>query len=580
MKRFHAILFSALAISGANAENVIDIPACCGDATEAIQTAIAKAASYRGKPVTLRLDGGNYDISREKASRHLYHVSNTTSVEENPDATKHIGLWLRNLKNVTIDGNGAWLVTHGEMTSFVIDNCENITLRNFTLTAADPSVPEIKILSAGDKTITFEVTPPSQFTVEDGYFYFRGEGWIMADGGRLTSLPEYAQVFYPDRNVTLRCESPLKGYRKARQLDDRTVLMEYDTAPRVHAGEYYQIRHGIRNEVCGFINESRNITIENAEFNFLGNFGIVGQFSENITYDNIRCRPRPGSGRTDAGFADFVQMSGCRGLLKIRNSHFEGAHDDPINIHGTHLKAVASESSDRLTVRYMHGQSYGFIPFYKGDELEIVDRHTLNCIAPAKVKAVRKINNYDFELTLDRKLPALPEEYSLDDVAVENVTWTPDVEIINNYFGRTPTRGILITTRGKSLIQDNTFFRIPMPAILVSDDARGWYESGPVKDLTIRRNTFIECSSPVIDINPEIDRFDKPVHRNIAIEGNRFIMTNPSVAIRLKAADNVKVTDNIYDMPATGSSISPESLIEAVNTTGLQLKDNKVLNSD
>ena len=47
--------------------------------------------------------------------------------------------------------------------------------------------------------------------------------------------------------------------------------------------------------------------------------------------------PEAGSGRTCAGFADFVQMSGCKGRILIENSYFSGAQDDPINIHGTHL---------------------------------------------------------------------------------------------------------------------------------------------------------------------------------------------------------------------------------------------------
>ncbi len=565
----------ALAMASvAPSSDVIVVNHVEGDATASIQQAISEASRRNGKPVTIKLSPGNYDISRKCSSQHLYHISNTASADENPDQTKHIGLWFRNLKNVTFDGDGAWLVTHGEMTSFVVDNCDNITLKNFTLTSADPSVPEIKILAATDKSITFEVTQPSQFDIEDGHFNFKGEGWIFADGGRLTSLPEYAQVFYPDRNVTYRVDSPLKRYTSARRLDDHTVRMTYEKAPAVHVGEIYQIRHGIRNEVCGFFCNSKNISLENIEFNFMGNFGLVGQYSENLTYNNIRCRPQLGSGRTDAGFADFVQMSGCRGKVKILNSYFEGAHDDPINIHGTHLKAVASEAPDRLTVRFMHGQSYGFQPFFKGDKIEIVDRNTLCCLAPAIVKEVRQLDDYNFELLLDRNLPSLPEGYSIEDIAVENVTWTPDVEIRNNYFARIPTRGILLTTRGKCVIEDNIFFRMPMPAILLSDDARSWYESGPVRDLTIRRNTFIECGTPVIAIWPEIARYDKPVHQNITIENNRFIMRSRQ-AFSMRGADNIRIERNIFELPRD-SKLTLDDLMECDNITNLTVRDNQL----
>ncbi|MCM1109588.1 MAG: right-handed parallel beta-helix repeat-containing protein [Clostridium sp.] len=575
MKTFLLTIAAMASASALYAADVIMVEPTDGDATQTIQKAIDRAATFKGKPVTIKLAPGNYHISREQSTKKPYHISNTSSIEENPDQTKHIGLLFKDLKNVTFDGDGAWLITHGEMTTFVSDGCENLTLKNFTLTSADPSVPEVRVVNTTATTVTYEVTPPSQFDITDGRFNFRGEGWVFADGGRLTNLPEYAQIFWPELNVTNRVESPFSGYTSARRLGDNTFEMTYRKAPNVHVGEYFQIRHGIRNEACGFISMSRNFHLENIEFNFLGNFGLVGQYTENLTYDNIRCRPGLGSGRTDAGFADFVQMSGCRGLVKIVNSYFEGAHDDPINIHGTHLQGVVSEAANRLTVRFMHGQTFGFQPFFKGDKIEIIDRRTMNCLMPATVRDVRQIDDYQFELTLDRNLPTLPEGTSVSDIAVENVTWTPDVEIRNNYFARIPTRGILITTRGKSVIEDNIFFRMPMPSILVSDDARNWYESGPVRDLTIRRNTFIECGSPVIAIWPENARFDKPVHSGIRIVDNRFIIRSGK-AVSVRGSDNITVEGNVFDLPA-GSKENVDDLIESSTTTNLKVENNRIV---
>jgi hypothetical protein len=47
-----------------------------------------------------------------------------------------------------------------------------------------------------------------------------------------------------------------------------------------------------------------------------------------------------------------------------------------------------------------------------------------------------------------------------------------------------------------------------MSAVLIEADAEGWYESGPVRDVTIRNNEFIDCAyqggpgNAVIAINP------------------------------------------------------------------------------
>ena len=89
---------------------------------------------------------------------------------------------------------------------------------------------------------------------------------------------------------------------------------------------------------------------------------------------------------------------------------------------------------------------------------------------------------------------------------------------------RIPTRGFLITTRRRVLVEDNEFLNTHMSAILVEDDARGWYESGCVRDMTIRGNRFIRCGEPVIHINPRNTVANDSVHRNIRIENNEFVL--------------------------------------------------------
>lgn len=533
------LLFTALVT---RADTTICVPPVAGDATAAMRAAIEEAAAFGGaSPVTICLSPADYHISRRCSTPVACHISNTASEHENPDPTKHVGLLLRGLRDVTVDGCGARLVTHGEMTAFVIDSCARVTLKNFTLEAADPTVPELTVTETDSVSVTFRITEPSRFAVTPGgRLRLTGEGWEIGDDA-------IAQVFYPDRNVTLRCQSPLTGYLRATQVSEHAVRLEYPRAPHVSAGETYQLRHSIRNEVCGFINRSLDVRLENLDLNFMGNFGIVGQFSENITYDGLRCCPDSLSRRTCAGFADFLQLSGCRGLVRIVNSRFEGSQDDPVNIHGTHLQVLDAERpTRRLTVRYMHPQTFGFPPCQPGDSIEIVDRGTLMACGSARVDAVEPLDLYRYRLTLDAPLPDMAD---VTDFAVENITWTPEVEIIGNYFGRTPTRGILITTRRRSVIAGNTFHAIPMPSILVSDDARSWYESGPVRDLTICGNRFIGCASPVIEVKPEVSRDAGCVHGHIVITDNIFEgcavpVTSISGACSVTERDNMVIPGN------------------------------------
>lgn len=557
-------VFCCFVMTGMAAPVVLDVPVPDGDATPVLRRAIEQASSYKGRAVLIRLQQGDYHIYRTSSSPCLYYISNTTSAEENPDPTKHIGLWFKGMKNITVDGGGARFVTHGEMTPFVIDGCENVTMKNFSLVAADPSVPEMTVVSTDANSITARVTAGSNYEIEDGTFYWKGEGWRFGGG--------IAQVFYPQTNVTNRCESPLTGVTKAIELDEGLVRFNYDRTPGFKTGEVYQMRHSFRTEACGFIHQSKGVKLENIKFHFLGNFGIVGQYSENLTYEKLYCAPEWGSGRTCAGFADFVQMSGCKGKIRILDSYFEGAHDDPINIHGTHLKVMEYVSDKQVKVRFMHGQSYGFEAFYKGDEVEFVDAHSLRSLQPARVKAVERIDDYEILLTLDRAVN--DNVKTVENVSVENVTWTPEVEIRNNYFSRIPTRGILVTTRRKVVIEDNVFYRIPMSGVLVSDDARGWYESGPVRDVTIRRNLFMECGSPVIAVMPENDRYEGAVHRNVRIEANRFVIRQGGEAVSARATDGLIIRDNYISVAGDGS-VSPDAFFRTEDCKDVTISGNR-----
>jgi hypothetical protein len=81
------------------------------------------------------------------------------------------------------------------------------------------------------------------------------------------------------------------------------------------------------------------------------------------------------------------------------------------------------------------------------------------------------------------------------------------------------------------VIEDNRF-ESSGSAILIAGDANYWYESGAVRDVTIRRNQFTaacltsmyQFCEGIISILPEIPKPDLafPFHRGIRIEDNEF----------------------------------------------------------
>jgi len=84
-----------------------------------------------------------------------------------------------------------------------------------------------------------------------------------------------------------------------------------------------------------------------------------------------------------------------------------------------------------------------------------------------------------------------------------------------------------------------------MSGVLISDDASSWYESGPVCDAVIRGNAFMNCEEDAILIKPENKKYNGPVHRNILIENNLFVL-NDTHAVNISCSSDIVLQGNTY----------------------------------
>lgn len=519
-------------------EKIIEVSPVNGSDNQVFVQAIKEAAEYHGKPVTIKLKPGVYDFSRSESSKCLYYVSNTTSETEDSDAVKHIAVLFKNLKNVTLDGCGSTLLMTGEMTSLVVDNCRNIVLKNFNIEHENPTQTECTVKEVGENYLVVEVHPDSHYKIVDGKLVWYGDGWSFQNG--------IAQLYDPIKDITWRSWSPMNGLQKVVEINPNLLYLQYNKKPVAQPGYVFQMRDGIRDEVCSFVNQSKNVRLENINFHYLGNFSVICQYSEILTFHHNSFMPKPGSGRTNAGFADFLHVSGCKGKLSVTDCIFKGAHDDAINVHGTHLKVMEYINGKTLKIRFMHPQTYGFEAFFKGDDVELVNAETLCPVWNDKIVSAHMVNPREMIVTLNKNVPETVR--NLSNIVMENITWTPEVLISGNHFSRIPTRGILLSTRRKSIIENNVFYGLQMSAILIADDAANWYESGPVHDLVIRRNSFLQCGGPVIFIAPEYKKYEGPIHRNIRIEENIFESDNPDIqAIYARGVDELTVRNNSFE---------------------------------
>ncbi|MBO7744882.1 right-handed parallel beta-helix repeat-containing protein [Paenibacillus sp. MWE-103] len=513
------------------------------DALPAMRRAIEAAGKHDG-PALLEIPQGRYDFYPDEAAREPYYITNTASEEENPDVTKTIAILLKGIERLTLDGQGSLFLFHGRVTMLALDGCDDVEIRNLHLDYARPTVAEMTVTAAGTDYMDVEVHPDSRYEVQDGKVHWTGDGWRFNAGPM--------QAFDPVRNRTWRIDN-LGEAALAEELAPMRLRFRLGGAPSEPAGRVLQVRDGLRDQVGVFIRRSRNIRFADGGIHFMHGLGVVCQYSEDLRFAELDFSPRPETGRTVTAFADFIHVSGCRGRVEIEGCRFVGGHDDPINVHGTHLQLVGMPEANRVLLRFMHPQTYGFQAFFPGDEIAFVKRETLLPYASGKVLAVEAVSPRDWLLTLDADAPAGAEPGD----AVENVTWNPELRVRGNYFARIPTRGVLVTTRRKTVIEDNVFDGTTMSGVFVADDAESWFESGPVRDLTIRGNRFAACGSsehPVIFIAPENRVADaaRPVHEGIVIEGNR-IETSLAAALVAKSVRGLRFANNEV-VPAEGAA--------------------------
>ncbi len=506
-------------------------------------------------PIEVHFAPGRYDFSPAKAVRRQYNISNTNA---DPEGEKAIGILLDGTKHVHIHGHGARIVFRGKAIQVCIDQSEDIAISDLKFDYHRPTVSEYRVTEVDGDRMTIEVHPDSSYEIREGRLIWIGEGWEKT--GNLT------QELNPATNRVRRTRKSLEGLHIE---ELKPFHLRATGQSDLKSGHIYQVRDTFRDYAAVFTRRSKDIAWRDVDFYFLHGMGLVSQFSENLTYERVSIAPDPKSGRTTAAWADGIHVSSCRGKVVIRDCTFSGLHDDPINVHGTHLRVIEQVSDNRIKVRFMHPQTFGFMAFNPGDEITFVRWDSLATYAPNVVTAAELLNPKEMLLTLARPVPANLQEKDV----IENVTWTPEVLITGCEVRRTPTRGFLLTTRRKAVIENNRFYGTWMSAILLENDASGWYESGAIRDLTIRNNTFVDCREPVIHINPRNSVPNNAVHHNIRIEGNQFQLSN-KLAIKAHSTKGLTIKGNTFH---ANQELSASDTIETRDCAKLEIGANAYL---
>ncbi len=564
---FIAVTFAAVA-AGAAVKTVELGHMTGGDLRRAVAEAVAEKAP--ADTLVIRLLADQYDFRPADAELRGLYISNHD--QDNPKA---VGILIENARNVILDGRSARLLFNGRMLPVALLNSSGCRLRGFSIDFPTPQISQV-IVESNDTAagvITYRPEPWVEWEVRDSAFVVKGEGWEHTP---LTAIPfeeHTGRVLYRSGDINV-------GVKGVTRVSPTSVSAPWKD-PRLLPGTRLAMRTYRRPAPGIFLDADTATTIENVLVHYAEGMGLLAQNCRDIDIRHSGvCRASYDDPRYFTTQADATHFSSCSGTVAVTDCLFEGMMDDAINVHGTYLKITEVIDSATISARYMHRQTYGFPWGAPGDTVRLVSSSAMDYLAaPSVIKTIRPLSpeSRDFIVTLSSPLPDTllqyvsspsvrlsggasfserPSPSPLPAVGIENLTRTPSVLFARNTVRHNRARGALFSSPRPTLCEDNLFDHTSGAAILLCGDCNGWYESGPCRDVTIRRNTFLnalttpyqftEAVISIYPVIPDLDHKRAPFHSDVTITGNRFI-TFGTPLLYAKSVAGLRFLDNTIE---------------------------------
>lgn len=520
--------------------NEIMISPINGNATKSVVSALTMIKEDEKN--LIRFEKGSYRFFKDGTLEDYFYPSNNTS------GRKNVVFPILNIKNLTIDGGGSEFVFCDRIFPFVIQNCENITLKNFSIDFSFPRHCEAEVVSSDKRG--FELTIDKkifEYDVENGHLNFHIGTYISSSAERrffLNDLSGGAPVAY------------LVAGDTTDSLDNLPAPVMRTDAEETETGVYFKFRNGSpvinycpgdiifignderrENDII-FAEFSKNICFENIKMFRGAGMGIIAQICTDISVDRLEIAPKAGRDTLLSITADALHFVNCDGKITVKNSIIEKTIDDAINIHGVYslVDEILSENSVRL--RFGHFSQNGLIPFKAGDIAVVNDMQNGIEKGEARIETVSfDGDRTNIVLTFDTDISKL---ISAGD-ALENPGRMSEFKFVNNRISDLPH--MRISTCKDTLISGN---RILNATIVVDDLYDYWYESGTVGNLEISDNVFTENTgklSIVIRSCRKGEQMKK--HKNVTVINNSF--NKPcQETVSIEAVENLTLENNRF----------------------------------
>ena len=494
--------------------------------------AMIKSSVDEDDEVVVKFKKARYDFYPNDVMQREYYVSN-----HDQGQPKVLGICLEQWDNLTLDGKGSEFVFHGQMLPIAIVNSSNVTLKNFSIDFENPHIAQVEVINNDENEgITFRVEPWVNYRInEDGVFETYGDGWRYQQYTGIAFEKESRHIVYQTSDLWI-------DTKQVQEVGDRLLHAPNWKDKRLKPGTIVAMRTWNRPAPGIFLCHSNDTYIDNVTVHYAEGMGLLAQRCCDIRLNRFNVCLKENDVRYFTTQADATHFSQCKGMIRSEHGIYEGMMDDAINVHGIYLKVKERRDDNTLICSYEHNQAWGFAWGDTGDSVCFVKSKTMEMLKDINI--IKEIKPYDKETVKGAKSfiitfeDELPKEINADtSFGIENLSWTPEVIFSHNIVRNNRARGALFSSPLRTVCEDNLFDHTSGTAILLCGDCNGWYESGAVRDLLIKNNTFVNAltnmfqfTNAVISIYPEIPDLENQVsyfHGGkkdaVVIEKNHFI---------------------------------------------------------
>ncbi len=541
------------------------------DATSAVVSSLMN--SDENSISEIKFEKGVYHFYPDKGYESFQYISNHCDLMVNTPFP------IKGFKNLTIDGQGSTFIFHGVIIPFLVEESENVTIKNLSIDWHEPFHSEGLIVAHNEENKTFDMKISDEYPYEirNGQIYFVKEYYEHNMGQTILYDPNrMAIAFNTDAYTPITNWSPATAKNNIDNIDYKYIwdkrAPEYKnlghenriTVEQLSPGLVRVHKHGKQLPPIGTIltmkgeqglnrvspafkvTHTKGFKGLNVNIHHAGGMGIIAENSSDLILDNFNITPS--KGRMVSTTADATHFVGCRGKVVLKNCTFNNQLDDASNIHGTYQKTVDILGDNKIGVRMMHHQQKGFVIGKPNDSIGLVKlEKSFFPYSKVTIKDIEYINSRYQIITFNENLPKNFKEGDL----IENLSAYPELLVQNCKIGSNRARGLLISNPVSTVIENNEF-NTEMEAILIPVESSHWFESGNAANVVIRNNIFQDC---------QYGGKKEGVIRFVTDDDNENI-----------AFKNIEITNNVFNQ-------YDNLILEIANTSGLIFENNTITNS-